>query len=254
MDDFDLSGRVALVTGSSRGICRAIALGLARHGADVAVNGFDRPDETAATAGEVRALGRRTLGIDADLSTLDAADALVDRVERELGPIDILVLGAALEVRQPTGGIDVATMDAQIALNFRTIVHLLQRLVPPMAERGWGRVLSIGSIQQERPSAEMLVYAATKAAQLNMIRNMARQFSGRGVTLNNLAPGAILTERNRSSLERPGIAERVIGCIPVGRLGEPDDCVGPALMLCSEAGRYVTGANLFVDGGWNISQ
>ena len=137
--------------------------------------------------------------------------------------------------------------DRQIAVNLRTTLELLQTLVPAMAERGWGRVVTIGSVQQERPHPAMFVYAGTKAAQLNWAWNLARQFGGQGVTVNNLAPGAILTARNRDQMAVEGDA--LIQNIPAGRLGRPDDLAGAAMLLCSDAGRYINGANLFVDGG-----
>jgi NAD(P)-dependent dehydrogenase (short-subunit alcohol dehydrogenase family) len=116
-----------------------------------------------------------------------------------------------------------------------------------MAERGWGRVVAVGSVQQVRPHPQMLVYAGTKAAQLNWTMNLARQYGGRGVTVNNLAPGAIRTARNEAQMrtEEAALVER----IPAGRLGRPDDLAGAALLLCSDAGSYINGANLYVDGG-----
>jgi NAD(P)-dependent dehydrogenase (short-subunit alcohol dehydrogenase family) len=116
-----------------------------------------------------------------------------------------------------------------------------------MAERGWGRVVTIGSVQQERPHPAMLVYAGTKAAQLNWALSLARQFGANGVTVNNLAPGAILTARNRDQMEVEAAA--LMQRIPAGRLGRPGDLVGAAMLLCSDAGSYINGANLFVDGG-----
>ena len=126
-------------------------------------------------------------------------------------------------------------------------MELLQELVPPMAERGWGRVVTIGSVQQERPHPAMFVYAGTKAAQLNWVLSLARQFGGHGVTVNNLAPGAILTARNRDQMAVEG--EALVQHIPTGRLRRPDDLVGAAMLLCSDAGSYINGVNLFVDGG-----
>src|SRR4029079_4627295 len=141
--------------------------------------------------------------------------------------------------------------DRQIAVNLRTTMELLQTLVPPMAERGWGRGVTIGSVQQERPHPAMLVYAGTKAAQRNWTLSLARQFGGQGVTVNNLAPGAILTARNRAQMATEGDA--LVQRIPAGRPGKPDDLAGPALLLCSDAGAYINGVNLYVDGGRSIA-
>ena len=120
-----------------------------------------------------------------------------------------------------------------------------------MAEREWGRVLTIGSIQQIKPSPSMFVYAASKSAQLNFAINLARHFGRHGVTVNNIAPGVIATARNRAQVEANG-AEMVTR-IPAGRLGRPADIAGAALLLCSDAGSYINGADLFVDGGRAIA-
>ncbi len=111
----------------------------------------------------------------------------------------------------------------------------------------WGRVVTIGSVQQEKLHPAMLIYAGTKVAQLNWVRSLACQFGGQGVTVNNLAPGAILTARNRTQMATE--AEALVQGIPAGRLGQPDDLVGAAMLLCPDAGSYINGANLFVDGG-----
>ena len=184
------------------------------------------------------------------LRTTDAGSRLAAAVTG-WAPIDILVLNASIEIPEDWQTISRAHFDRQIAVNLRTALELLQALVPPMAARGWGRVLTIGSVQQVMPHPAMMVYAGTKAAQLNWVLNLARQFGGRGVTVNNLAPGAILTARNQEQMQREGaaLAQR----IPIGRLGSPDDLVGAALLLCSDAGRYITGGNLYVDGGRHIA-
>ncbi|MFM7689579.1 MAG: SDR family NAD(P)-dependent oxidoreductase, partial [Alphaproteobacteria bacterium] len=161
--------------------------------------------------------------------------------------VDILVLNASIELPEAYQDISRAHFDRQIAVNLRTPLELLQSLVPPMAERGWGRVLTIGSVQQMRPHPKMMVYAGTKAAQWNWMRNLARQFGGKGVTVNNLAPGAILTARNRDQMAVEGAA--LVERIPAGRLGHPNDLCGAAALLCSDAGAYINGVNLYVDGG-----
>ena len=166
-------------------------------------------------------------------------------------PVDILVLNASIELPEPYQDISRDRFDRQIAVNLRSPMELLQDLVPPMAARGWGRVVTIGSVQQVRPHPQMMVYAGTKAAQLNWTWNLARQFGGHGVTVNNLAPGAIQTARNRVQLATEG--EALKQRIPAGRLGTPDDLAGAALLLCSDAGSYINGVNLYVDGGRAIA-
>ena len=251
---FDLNGRTALVTGARREIGRAIALALAGQGASLAIHhtGTDEEMRDAdSVVAEIRAAGGRSEQFAADFAEDDAGSRLARAVTTALGHVDILVLNASIELPEPFEAVDRTRFDRQIAVNLRSTLELLQALVPPMAERGWGRVLAIGSVQQVIPHPAMLVYAGTKAAQHNWMLNLARQFGDRGVTVNTLAPGAIATARNREQLavEGPELVKR----IPVGRLGTPDDLVGAALLLCSDAGRYITGANLYVDGGRNIA-
>jgi glucose 1-dehydrogenase len=250
---FDLSGRTALVTGSGRGIGRAIAVGLASCGANVAVHCASRIEEVDETAHAIGAAGARSATLVADLRDAGACRNLVPEASRRLGPIDILVLNASTEIRSDWLDITEADFDTQVAVNFKASLLLLQVAIPAMAERGWGRVVSLGSIQEAKPNLRLIVYAALKAAQTNMMNNLARQYAGRGVTLNNLAPGAIGTERNAAVLEDPAYRERVEAQIPSHRIGAPRDCVGAALLLCSDAGAYITGSTLFVDGGWHVA-
>jgi NAD(P)-dependent dehydrogenase (short-subunit alcohol dehydrogenase family) len=238
-----------LVTGARREIGRAIAIGLAGAGARVAIHHAGTTEEAgdaAAVVQEILAMGRETAAFAQDFTGDDAGRHLAAAVTA-WAPVDILVLNASIELPEDLGAITREHFDRQIAVNLRTTMELLQILVPAMAGRGWGRVVTIGSVQQERPHPAMFIYAGTKAAQLNWVLSLARQFGSQGVTVNNLAPGAILTARNREQMavEGEALAQR----IPAGRLGVPDDLVGAAMLLSSDAGRYINGANLFVDGG-----
>jgi glucose 1-dehydrogenase len=246
---FRLTGRTALVTGARREIGRAIALGLAGAGARVAIHHVGTTQEHSdaeAVVQEIEAVGGQARAFGQDFAQDDAGHHLA-AAAIAWAPIDILVLNASIELPEDFGRITREHFDRQVAVNLRTTMELLQDLVPAMADRGWGRVVAIGSIQQERPHPAMFVYAGTKAAQLNWTLSLARQFGRQGVTVNNLAPGAILTARNRDQMAHEG--EALAQRIPAGRLGRPDDLVGAAMLLCSDAGRYINGANLFVDGG-----
>jgi len=246
---FRLEGRTALVTGARREIGRAIALALAGAGARLAVHHAGTAEEAADAAGvvaEIEAGGGIARAFGQDFAVDDAGRDLAAAVGA-WASVDILVLNASIELPEPMAGISRERFDRQITVNLRTTLELLQTLVPPMAARGWGRVVTIGSVQQVRPHPQMLIYAGTKAAQLNWAQNLARQFGGQGVTVNNLAPGAILTARNRAQMATEG--EALVQRIPAGRLGRPEDLAGAALLLCSDAGAYINGADLYVDGG-----
>jgi len=248
-DRFRLANRTALVTGARREIGRAIALALAGAGAKLAIHHAGTAEEAADADSVVREIeqgGGTARAFGQDFALDDAGRRLAEAVTA-WAPVDILVLNASIELVEAYQDIAREHFDRQVAVNLRTPLELLQALVPPMGARGWGRVVTIGSIQQVRPHPRMMVYAGTKAAQLNWALNLARQFGGQGVTVNNLAPGAILTARNRAQMATEG--EALVKRIPAGRLGTPEDLAGAALLLCSDAGAYINGANLYVDGG-----
>jgi glucose 1-dehydrogenase len=253
---FDLTGRTALITGARRGIGRAIALAFAAQGARVAIHHAEAPDEledARAVAGDIVKHGGGAHLFAADFAQPGAGAELAARVSAEVGPVDILVLNASIEILEEYDAISGAHFDRQIAINLRVPLELIQALLPAMKARGWGRVLTIGSVQQLKPHAQMLVYAGTKSAQLNWVRNLARQVGASGVTINNLAPGAIWTARNDARLSDPAHRRQMEQRIPSGRLGRPDDLVGAALLLCSDAGSYINGADLLVDGGLSVA-
>lgn len=254
---FSLKGKTALVTGGSVSIGKAIALALAQSGADVAIQSaraadaaFDLPDAAASTCREIVAMGRRGMAIDADFSVPGEARRSFVEAEAALERIDILVIAASIQRRQPFGDVAQEELLRQAQVNFFSTVELLQAAVAPMAARGWGRVLSIGSINQDRPDPELSVYAALKAAQFNLICNLARQYAPSGVTLNTLSPGLVATERNRWRREDADEWAAIQNdANPMGRAGRPEDMLGAALLLCSAASSFITGANVEATGG-----
>jgi NAD(P)-dependent dehydrogenase (short-subunit alcohol dehydrogenase family) len=253
---FRLDGRTALVTGARREIGRAIALALGAAGARVAVHHVGTGEEAsdaAAVLADLRAAGApEPAAFAADFAAPGASAKLAAEVTAAFGRVDILVLNASIEIIEPFGEISGEAFDKQVAVNLRATLDLLQALVPAMAERGWGRVVTIGSVQETWPAPRMIVYAGSKSMQHTWAMALAREYGPRGVTVNNLAPGAIATARNRDQLADPKLAEWLLSRIPVGRFGRPDDLAGAALLLCSDAGAYINGAHLLVDGGRTI--
>jgi glucose 1-dehydrogenase len=246
---FDLTGRTALITGSSQGIGRAIAFALAEHGAKVLIHCRDEVDQAQEVATEIREMGAEAGVIFYDLGLEDAGPQIAAEAKRLFGPTHILVLNASYQIRKKWEEVTSDEFSQQVNINLRSSLQLIQHLVGGMAEGKWGRILTIGSVQQAKPHPQMPVYAATKAAQVNLVKNLAQQLAGQGITVNNLAPGVIMTPRNEEALSDPAYRLQVAARIPVGFFGEPYDCAALALLLCSDAGRYITGADMPVDGG-----
>ncbi|MBD0416979.1 SDR family NAD(P)-dependent oxidoreductase [Oryzicola mucosus] len=246
---FSLEGKRAVVTGASSGIGRAVAISLAEQGASVVLHHFGDAEGAAKTALEI---GSETPVLEADFTSTDAATAFAETVLTRHGPIDIVIANAGIERRHAWENADPAHIEAHVAANFTSLMTLVRTLVPPMAERGWGRVIATGSIMAARPRAENVVYASLKAAQATAIRAIAREVGHCGVTLNIVSPGAIETEATAERYKDPAFRRAVAAKIPVGRQGQPDDLVGAFVFLCSNAASYITGANIPVDGGWSI--
>ena len=241
---FDLTGKTALVTGSTQGIGYAIASCLAAHGAAVFVHGSRSLEKCKKAASGIP--GSRP--VTADLSEVGSCSNLY----RKTGDVAILVLNASVQVRKPWKQITSEEFNLQVHVNLLSTLELMQLYGDHMAKQGWGRIVAIGSVQQYKPHPDMGVYAATKAAQYNLVRNVAKQMASRGVTVNNISPGVIATPRNESVLSDPEYLKKVMDGIPCGYAGRAEDCSGGVLLLGSEEGRYITGTDLVIDGGMHL--
>ncbi len=240
-----LEGRRALVTGSTQGIGLAIATRLAREGATVIVHGSSSREKCRRA---METVGGQSLCALADFARPDCAEQLY----AQTGDVDILVLNASVQIRKPWDAITAEEFDRQINVNLKASLFVIQRYAPHMIRQGWGRIVTIGSVQQTKPHKDMAVYAASKCAQMSLVGNLAGQLAPFGVTVNNLSPGVIATPRNDEALADPDYARKVMQGIPLGFAGAPEDCAGAAALLCSEDGRYITGIDLVVDGGMHL--
>jgi glucose 1-dehydrogenase len=247
-----LDGRTALVTGSSKGIGRSIAVAFAEAGARVILNSRTENDDARETMAAVAAVGGQAEFLAMDVSQPGAGRRLGEAAIQRAGRLDIIVSNVAVQLRTPWTDVSPEEFELQMRTNFQAAFELIQATVPAMRQRRWGRVLTIGSVQQARPNPLMPIYAASKGAQATFVRYLAKQIGGDGVTVNNLAPGVVLTDRNRAPLADPAYAARFLSCIPAGYFAEASDMAGMALLLCSEAGRYITGQDIFVDGGMSL--
>ncbi len=260
-----LEGKVALVTGSARGIGRGIALALAESGAAVAVadlhprpfkgeryyrlrERWSGPDEDVATAEAVRALGRASVELTLDVADPDSALAAVEACTSELGAVDVLVNNAGIV--NNIARIEAMTPEAwshEVQVNLSGAFHCVRAAVPAMAERGWGRVVNIASVAALQPSLGQPAYSASKAGLVAFTRSVAQEFGPRGVTANAVLPGLIATPLVRSMPEplREGARLRT----PVGRLGEPADIGTLVAFLASPQASFITGVAIPCDGG-----
>ncbi|CUX49541.1 SDR family oxidoreductase [Agrobacterium sp. CNPSo 2736] len=247
---FGLKGRTALVTGSSRGIGAAIAEGLAGAGAHVILHGI-KPGATAAVQHRIDASGGTAQELAGDLSEPGAGRDLIERAEA-IAPVDILVINASAQINAALSELTPDDLAFQLAVNLGSTVDMLQAALPRMAARKWGRVVSIGSVNQLRPKGIVTAYAATKAAQHNLIQSQARDYARDNVLLNTLAPGLIDTDRNahRHDEDPEGWAEYVRTLNWMGRAGRPEEMVGAAIFLSSQACSFMTGENIFLTGGY----
>ena len=240
--------KTAFVTGSSRGIGRAIAIRLAKDGYKIVVHGAGNIQKAEETKSIIEQNGGVAEVLVCDLTDLDNTRELCEGIR----DIDVLVLNASLQYRTPWQKITVDECYKQLNCNFVSSMMLIQSVVDNMKNKKWGRIVTIGSVQEAKPHPDMLVYSASKAAQTNMVKSLALQLANDGITVNNVAPGVIYTDRNVEALSDPEYAKKVTDSIPVGFYGQPEDCAGIVSLLCSEEGRYITGQNIFVDGGKGI--
>lgn len=260
LDRFSLKGRKALVTGGSMSIGRAIACGFADVGADVAIHyaaAADRacglPRAADEVVQELKARNVAAHAIEGDLREIGAGHRIVAAACQVLDMVDILVVCASIQHRGPFETIPPTQIAEEVDINFRATVELMQAALPPMKERSWGRVLTIGSINQVRPDRELAVYAALKSAQANLCLNLARHYASHGVLINNLSPGLVATERNRWRREDAADWRRIEAeANPMRRAGLPEEMVGAALLFCSDAGSFIAGADLMVTGAGHL--
>ena len=250
---FGMTGKAALITGSSRGIGRAIAEAFAEAGASVVVSSR-KQDACDQVARGIRARGAEAVAIACNISDREAIDTLVTSAAERLGPIDILVGNAATNPYYgPLLGIEDRAWDKVMGTNVRSNLWLCNRVIPGMAERGEGAVILVSSIAAFKGDAALGAYAVSKAAEIQLMRSLAVEWGPAGVRVNAIAPGLVRTEFARALWEddtRRAARERAT---PLRRIGEPEDIAGAAVFLASRAGAYVTGQCVVVDGGVTVA-
>lgn len=247
-----LNGKLALVTGAGRGIGAAIALELARAGADVIVNYHRSEQKAGDVQTQIEKLGRRSMIVQADVAQKADIDRMFDEIEAAWGKVDILVNNAGIEERWPTRDCRESNYDAIMDTNVKGAFFCAQRALEGMKPKGWGRVINISSVHEVKATNFCSVYGISKGAMQLMARELALEYSRYGITVNNVAPGAIRTDINRQVLSDPAYEAKVTGRIPVGFIGQPEDVAHLVAFVASEEARYITGATLLIDGGLSL--
>ena len=250
---FDLTGKVALLTGASKGMGLAMATALADHGATVVISAR-KQDQLDAAATEINARGKgRALAKSCNVGRKDELQALVDFTRAEAGPIDVVIGNAGVNPYYgKTSEIPDDAYDKTMSANVQSNLWLAQMAVPDMIEKGNGSMMFTSSIGAFKPSVMLGTYGMSKLALIGLVRNLAAEFGPKGVRFNAICPGLVKTDFARELWDNPEVAKRIENEIPLRRLGEPDDFGGIAVYLASDASRYMTGQALTVCGGSNM--
>lgn len=248
----DLTGRVAVVMGGTSGIGRAIAAGLADHGADVVPTGRRRP-ALEAVCGSIEASGRRTLCQTADVTDRKSIDALRDTVLERFGHVDILVNAAGHTSKEPTAQVGEQDWSALIDTHLNGALRACQSFYEPLKASGKGRVINIASLGSFLAFHQVAAYCAAKTALLSLTRSLACEWARDGISVNAIAPGVFPTEMNASLIQGTPRGNEMLMRTPMGRFGKPEELVGAAVLLASDGASFLTGQCLAVDGGYLAS-
>jgi glucose 1-dehydrogenase len=252
-----LEGKIALVTGSSQGIGRAIAVRFAQEGADVVINYSRNPAGAEDALGEVKAAGRRGIIAQADLSKTADVKRLVATTVEQFGQLDLLVNNAGVEVHAPFWEVTEEDYDRVLNVNLKGVFFATQAMVQHLMQtKRKGKIINISSVHEELPFPNFAAYCASKGGVKMLTRNLSVELGPLGITINSIAPGAIETPINTKLLNDPQKLGALLSQIPLGRLGQTSDVSGLAVFLASSDSDYMTGATYFVDGGltWHYEE
>ncbi len=246
---FNLHGRVALVTGSTKGVGYGIALGLAQAGADLIIVSRNQAD-CDRVAGEIRDTGRRSIGFATDVTKNEQVQKLVERAKAEFGRVDILVNNAGTAITKKAEDLTEADFDRVVGLDQRAVFFVAQAVGRQMIRQGGGRIISVASILGMVGERQVLPYCMAKGGVIQMTRALALEWARYNINVNALCPGYVVTPMNESDLNDEKIYNHLLKSIPMRRLGKIEDMAGAAVFMASGASSYMTGQCLVIDGGW----
>lgn len=246
---FDMSGKVALLTGAGRGIGLAMAKALSSAGCAIALQDIDL-DVARAEAAAINSSGGRAVAFGGDICDLTLPARLIGEVVKEFGRLDVLVNNASIQMPKPWTQETTAGIEEQFAADLISPILFIQQAYAIFKQQKSGRIINMGSVQQRGATGDMFPYSISKGGLEKITAGLCREMASNGVTINQIAPGWCNTHRNRDYLTTPEVVAQLgKKHVPIGRLGEPDDFRGIILLLCSNAGSYITGQQIFIDGG-----
>jgi 3-oxoacyl-[acyl-carrier protein] reductase len=249
MYPIDLRNRVALVTGSSRGLGRAAATALAQAGADVAINYVRHRNSALEVVAECRRSGVRAIAIRADVSSSAAVAAMVRKTTQELGRVDFLIANAGIWQEAAIERLNDTRLRRTMDVNVKGVFACCRAVVPQMKARRAGRIVLVASTAGQRGEAFHAHYAASKGAVISLTKSLAAELAPHGILVNCIAPGWFATDMSAATMSNPRLRRAVLGTIPLGRVGRPEEFAGAVLFLCSELSTFVTGEVVNVNGG-----
>jgi len=244
-----LAGRVAVITGASKGLGQAMAVALAAEGAAIALVSRDR-GKLDAVAAQIRTGGGEAETFPADVTSEEQVRAVEHAILARWGKVNILINNAGVNVRKPT--VDFTLDDWRLVMDTNVTAAFLmcRSFIPAMKGQGYGRILNLTSIMSHVSLAGRIAYSSSKTALLGMTRSLALELAADGITVNGISPGPIATEMNKPLIENPETNAQFLASIPVGRWGKPEEVGALAVYLCSEEAGFVTGTDVLIDGGW----